>query len=346
VDEISTEDRLTAVAANFPGLIYRRVLHPDGSVSYPYLSPGIEELVGMTPAEGKQIVSLEDIAQRICSEDRERWIATLRETAESLAAFKLEGRVIGPDGGTRWVRTAARTQRRLDGAIVWDGVVLDVTDLKNAIRDKDTLLRERNLLLREVYHRVKNNMQVVDSLIAFQAGRLTDATAKGALEGLRHRVHALGLVHQQLMQSSDLTTFDIRPFLEELSANLAASFCVDTRGIDISVDADPLRTDLDFAIPLGLLVTEFVTNALKHGFTQGETGLVSITLRRRSSAHLELTVLDNGLTTGTPSDTSSEGIDSRITRALVQQLDGELTVLRDQGTKLVLTIPHAEVTSC
>ncbi len=343
-DDISPEERLTAVAANFPGLIYRRVLHPDGRVSYPYLSPGIEELVGMTPSEGTRITSLEDIARRIFPEDRDRWMATIRRTAETLDSFKLEGRVIGPDGSTRWVRTAARTHRRGDRSIVWDGVVLDVTDLKRAIAEKDTLIHERNLLLREVYHRVKNNLQVVDSLLSFQASRLRDAEARSALDELRGRVHALGLVHQQLMQSRDLATFDIRPFLEELCANLATFTGAGDRGITVSVEADTMLTDLDFAIPIGLLVTEFVAGALKHGFTGQNTGHVAVALRLPDPDQVVLTVRDDDRD-GAPRSPMTPGtVGWRITRALVTQLEGEIAIDRRNGTEVTIVVPRREET--
>lgn len=341
-DDISPEERLTAVAANFPGLIYRRVLHPDGSISYPYLSPGIEDLVGMTPSEGSKIVSLEDIARRIFPEDRDRWMTTIRRSAATLESFRMEGRVIGPDGSTRWVRTAARTHRRADRSIVWDGVVLDVTDLRRAIAEKDALIRERNLLLREVYHRVKNNLQVVDSLLGIQGSRLADAEARSALDDLRRRVHALGLVHQQLMQSRDLATFDIRPFLEELCANLAAFSGAPDRGIAVSVAADSLSIDLDFAIPVGLLVTEFVANALKHGFPGRDKGSIAVALRVPAPDRVIVTVVDDGLGGDARLATTAGTVGWRITQALVSQLDATLEIDRRNGSAVTVSIPYPE----
>jgi two-component sensor histidine kinase len=203
-------------------------------------------------------------------------------------------------------------------------------------------LAERNLMLREVYHRVKNNLQIVDSLVSFQAARMTDAESRSGMDDLRHRVHALGLVHQQLMNSTNLATFDIRPFLEELCANLATSAGADEHCIGIAVEAESLPATLDFAIPVGLLVTELVTNAFKHGYPDGQTGLVTISFRPSSSGRMVLTVADDGRTEEHRSIMASDSVGSRITWALVEQLEGDIQVIQDQGTKITVTVPCPE----
>ena len=154
-----------------------------------------------------------------------------------------------------------------------------------------TSLEHRDTLIREVYHRVKNNLQTIDALIAVQYRRITDDTAKKALHDLRQRVYALGLVHQQLMDSSDLKTFDIAPFLEDLTHNLVeAGF---QQGVKMTVRSIPLKVGFDFAIPLGLLVTELVTNSLKHAFPDG-IGKITVVLERNDDEKLTLIVSDNG----------------------------------------------------
>ena len=186
-------------------------------------------------------------------------------------------------------------------------------------------LAQRDLLLREVYHRVKNNLQTVDGLLIMQARQLADPEAKQALQGMRDRVYALGLVHQQLMGSENLQTFDIAPFLNELSTNLVHGGAA--QGVTLSVEAIPLDVSLDFAIPLGLLVTELVTNSLKHAFRDSE-GEIVVTLDRTPDGGLVLVVADDGqgYTVGAPTPRAKAALGSSIIEGLVAQLKGTIMV--------------------
>jgi len=191
-------------------------------------------------------------------------------------------------------------------------------------------LAQRDLLLREVYHRVKNNLQTVDGLLIMQARQLADPEARQALQGMRDRVYALGLVHQQLMGSENLQTFDIAPFLDELSTNLVHGGAA--QGVTLSVEAVPLDVSLDFAIPLGLLVTELVTNSLKHAFPDGE-GEIVVTLDRASDGALVLVVADDGqgYTVGAPTPRAKAALGSSIIEGLVAQLKGTIMVESGPG---------------
>jgi two-component sensor histidine kinase len=203
-------------------------------------------------------------------------------------------------------------------------------ELERVVDERTTALKQRDLLLREVYHRVKNNLQIVDSLLMMQARRLEDPDARRALMGLRGRIYALGLVHHQLMGSADLKTFDVVPFLHELSNNILEGST--SGGVNLTVNACPLEVGLDFGVPLGLLVTELVTNSLKHAFPQG-VGNISVVLRNDSDGKLVLTVSDDGAgKSGNGSaDTAKLGLGTGIVRSLVDQLEGTMTVRIDNG---------------
>ena len=201
--------------------------------------------------------------------------------------------------------------------------------------DLTNMISQRDLLLREVHHRVKNNFQVINSLISFESSHADNDETRETLRNLHGRVYALGLVHQRLMQSSDLATFDIRAFLDDLCANLASLSSADMRGIKLTAQADPLPADLDFAGPLGLLVTELVTAAFAR-FGDSRTGEISVTLLRTMDARLALTVKDDA-----PPDADDVG-QSRIVRALVAQVGGELTVTRDGVTTAIITLSNPD----
>lgn len=214
-------------------------------------------------------------------------------------------------------------------------------DLEIMVEERTAALNQRDLLLREVYHRVKNNLQIIDGMVMMQARQLDDPAAKVSLQALRSRIYALGLVHQQLMASSDLQTFDIAPFLNELSGHIVDG---GTEGdIELAVDACPLTVNLDFAIPLGLLVTELVTNSLKHAFPDGK-GRVSVVLARDDAkGEVVLTVSDNGSAGHALNGKIlyKAGLGTKIVTGLVGQLSGRMETRMDGGmtTEIILPAP-------
>lgn len=199
--------------------------------------------------------------------------------------------------------------------------------LEQLVADRTTALAQRDLLLREVYHRVKNNLQVVDGLLLLQSRKLADAEAAAAIEGLRKRVYAIGLVHHQLMGSANLKTFDVGAFLRDLVAHLQQG-ASDT--IALRIDAAPLTVDLDFAVPLGLLVTELTTNALKHAFPGGE-GEVRVTLEAPVGGEVVLRIADNGVGFPDPTGAPIPSLGLTIVRGLVRQLHGRIESTQTNG---------------
>jgi two-component sensor histidine kinase len=229
-------------------------------------------------------------------------------------------------------------------------VAARTAELTEANQHLTDALGERDLLLREVYHRVKNNLQIVDSLLVMQSRQLSDPKAKAALRGLRDRVFALGLVHQQLMGSRDLQTFDFGPFLEELTRNLVDGG--PGHDVTLSVKAAPLSVNLDFAIPLGLLVTELITNSLKHAFKGGK-GAITVDLTRADDGAVDLVVADDGQ--GMPaapaapipatarSRAAAGGLGVNIINGLLKQLRGTMTVTSDSGARCHIRVPFPSV---
>lgn len=268
-------------------------------------------------------------------EEQQRTEQLLRESDEKVRAAnaELEERV-----AQRTADLSAANDRLIDTLAE---LRVAKADLEAMVEERTAALKQRDLLLREVYHRVKNNLQVIDGMVMLQARQLQDPTARDALQGLRSRIYALGLVHQQLMASHDLQTFDIAPFLEDLSGHIVDGGAKE--GVDISVDACTLTVNLDFAIPLGLLVTELVTNSLKHAFPDG-TGLVSVALEKAdATGEVILTVADDGVGSGGSDgrELYKTGLGTRIVDGLVAQLGGRMEKRRDGGmtTKIFLPSP-------
>lgn len=269
---------------------------------------------------------------------RDAAVKAVRDGAKDVV--QMEYRVRRPDGAWGWQshwRAIVERDPQTDAPTRVLGVIMDTTQRALAEVELRATLAQRDLLLREVYHRVKNNLQIVDGLVMMQARQLKDSEAGAALAGLRSRVYALGLVHHQLMASTNLETFDLGPFLQELVRNILDGG--DHDAVALELDVQPLQVDFDFAIPLGLLVTELVTNALKHSLREGR-GRIKVACRPSTDGRVLLSVADDG--PGRTSDGEGAGLGSIIIAGLVGQLDGEMTTRNAPGlvTEITLRTPE------
>jgi two-component sensor histidine kinase len=198
-------------------------------------------------------------------------------------------------------------------------------------------LAEKETLLREVYHRVRNNLQAVETLLTLQI-RQTPAVAEN-LQDLRHRVYCLGMVHQRLMQAVELETTNWGDFLRDLCQALAAVNTAQRDDVTLNVTVEPhdAAIKLDLAMPLGLLITELVTNAYKHAFPSDQHGTIDVSLTILGEGKARLVVSDNGI--GMPAGPEPVTIGQHILAALVDELNAEITVHQNQGTDIFITFP-------
>jgi two-component sensor histidine kinase len=203
-------------------------------------------------------------------------------------------------------------------------------------------LREKEVLLREIHHRVKNNLQVISSLLNLQAHALTDPSVREIFNESQNRVQSIALVHEKLHQSADLSHVNFEEYTAALLDNLFDTYNATDRGISRSIDVG-VQLAIDAAIPCGLIVNELVTNALKHGFSEGRQGTVSVSLHEESGG-LKLIVADDGVGLPVhidPRKTTSLGLDLVFTFA--EQLDAQVEVIREQGTAFLFQFPKVGV---
>src|SRR5690606_26079592 len=188
----ATERRLTDIAANLPGAIIRRVLHPDGTVTYPYVSDRIADVMGMTLEDAQSAGSMRAWAPYVHPDDRAYWQRQVMESARTMQRYRFDARVVGEGGAIRWVRSIGHPRRQADGSIIWDGVILDVTETKKAEQRQE-------LLLQELSHRVKNTLAVVSSIARRTMSQTRSVeTFSEAFDG---RLQALGRAHTLLTRS-------------------------------------------------------------------------------------------------------------------------------------------------
>ena len=215
---------------------------------------------------------------------------------------------------------------------------LDITDRRKAEDQIKRSLKEKEVLLQEVYHRVKNNLQIVSSLLRQQAATTEDAKARAVLEDSRDRIHSMALVHRQLYQSESLARVDMGRYIRNL-----ASFLVPQQGsgsdeIRLELDVDRIEVDVATAIPAGLILNELLSNAMKYAYPQSPKGEVTVAFREVTPGTLSLTVQDSGVGIPAHVDLSEpQSLGLRLVRDLAQQLDGKLQIDNEEGTTVTLT---------
>lgn len=186
-------------------------------------------------------------------------------------------------------------------------------------------------LIRELHHRVKNNLQVVSGLLSLQSNRLEDEAAKQAMDEGRTRVDAMAMIHQKLYMDKDLAAVDIKEYLENLSLSLASSFGYDENSVETTVELPSQSLDIDRAIPIGLIVNELITNAFKHAFEGVQTPRIKVSLSNNSNGVMELVVADNGKgISAVVSGSKSFGM--KLVHTLVEQLNGSILQKQENGT--------------
>ena len=206
-------------------------------------------------------------------------------------------------------------------------------------------LAEKEVLIKEVHHRVKNNLQIVASLLRLQAQATRDQTAAAVLRESQHRVEAMAMIHEQLYGAADLREVKLAPQARLLMGNLFNSFGVDPSRICGQVvvgagDDDPPVLGVDQAIPVLLILNELISNALKHGFPQERSGSIRVEAHSRDS-RMELAVIDNGV--GMPADfgdRKGKTLGLQIVEILARQLRGTWELKRDSGTMFRLSFPE------
>ena len=206
------------------------------------------------------------------------------------------------------------------------------TDLesKNDLLDKKNA--ENELLLREIHHRVKNNLEVVSSLLALQSAQIDDPNTKEAMAEGQNRVNSIGIVHQKLYQGTNLGAVEMKDYFLNLSESILDSFGAEGR-IDLQLAMDTLDLDIDTAVPLGLIVNELLTNTIKYAFPKGEKGTITIKLEKHANNILHLEVADNGV--GKSGVIHGTGFGGQLVSLLTNQLNGTMREDNQNGTVIV-----------
>ncbi|MCK4764834.1 MAG: response regulator [Candidatus Aminicenantes bacterium] len=211
------------------------------------------------------------------------------------------------------------------------------TALRNSEEKIKISLREKEVLLKEVHHRVKNNLQIINSLLNLQSREVRDAKSLAVFEKCKNRIDTIALVHEKLYQSEDLANINFGEYVRTLTSRLFDAYATNLPAVELNIDADDLFLEVNKAIPCALVINELVTNSLKHAFPGGREGKVTVALKLQNSDKIALTVADNGV--GLPGEfpvEKPETLGMQIINALVGQLHGFMQVDKSKGTKFTI----------
>lgn len=264
-------------------------------------------------------------------EDRALVDATYRDSVASRTPYSITHRLRMPDGRIKWIEERGRTFYEGDQPLRSIGTATEVTD-------KYALHVEKQVLLREIHHRVKNNLQIVSSLLYLQEQTSESMELAGLLMSSRARIAAMSLVHEQLYSSENLADVDIAAYARSLICSLSGSYGGAERGLEFSLVGAGFALDLERAIPCALVLNELLTNALKHAFPDGRGGRVTVRLDSTPDS-FELRVRDDGV--GMPAATAeATGLGLLLMPRLVAQIGATLEREPTVGTAMLLRIPR------
>ncbi len=216
------------------------------------------------------------------------------------------------------------------------GISEDITEFKQAENELKESLRIKEVLLSEIHHRVKNNMQIISSLLNLQKNFVENEKASAVLLESQNRVKSMAMIHERLYQSGDFTRIDISEYIEKLLADLFYTYATSNEQVTSIINVDNLSLNIETAIPCGLIISEIVSNSLKYAFPGGRKGKLTVSLKAGDEWN-ELIISDDGI--GFPEELdfkNTETLGLQLVHSLVGQIDGEITLDRSQGTKFTI----------
>jgi PAS domain S-box-containing protein len=372
------EARYRTLVEEIPAVTFMAAL--EEGINELYVSPQIEALLGFSQKEWLADPIL--WYTRLHPDDRVRWHQEFARTCATGERFCAEYRFVARSGAVVWVHGEAKVVRDDRGRPLFlQGVAFDITERKQAeetlrrardelerqvqertaqlagtnralqaeVRERQSAqekvldsLREKEVLLKEIHHRVKNNLQIISSLLNLQAGYIANPQALEMFKESQHRVRSMALIHEKLYQSKDLASIDFARYVHELANHLFRAYGGHARGCTLHTDVRNVAFGIDTAIPCGLIINELVSNSLKHAFPDGRRGTITIALHPDADGGSVYTILVHDDGVGLPKGLdfrATESLGLQLVTSLTEQLGGTMVVDGQAGTSVRITFP-------
>jgi PAS domain S-box-containing protein len=338
-----SEAKLHAILDSTLAIIARVRVFANRDWKYEFFSSATQMLYGYTPQE---LIADKNLwISRVLPEDLENVILPRYEDIFAERTAKFEYRFRHKDGTLRWFAMTLLSQRD-ETADCWvvTSVDIDISDRKQVEEQLEASLQEKEALLKEVHHRVKNNLQVISSLLDLQSQRIQNPQVLEVFRNSQNRVRSMALIHEKLYQSESLSKVNLADYIESLTMYLIQTYAINPNKITLQLNLEPVMLNLDTAIPCGLILNELISNALKHAFPGNTGGTIWIGL---SCLHpviptercdvFELVVGNNGVKLPELPDFSrAKSLGFQLVNILTQQLNGQIEVSQSQGTEFKL----------
>ncbi|MDB9516072.1 PAS domain S-box protein [Roseofilum reptotaenium CS-1145] len=325
------EMRYRTLVSHIPGIIYRCLPNQDWTVEF--INDAIEDIISYS-ADDMMSRMVPGLAILLHPEDLPWVREQVKFALAQHAPFELEYRMIARDGTIHWVYEKGKGVWNEQEELVYlDGAIFDVSDRKQAEAQLKASLAEKEVLLREIHHRVKNNLNIIYSLLDMQSRQVSDPGLNDLLLDSQKRLKTMALIHEKLYCSKSISRIDFAEYIHSLVLSISASYRMQSHQINLEIEADPVQLTIETAIPTGLIINELVTNALKHAFPGDREGTVWIEFREIDHGQLDLKIIDNGigLSSGV-SGQQSPSLGMRLVSILADQLDADLEVQNNNGT--------------
>ncbi len=215
--------------------------------------------------------------------------------------------------------------------------LIDITDHKKADNKIRESLKEKEILLREIHHRVKNNLQIISVLLSLQSEEIEDPQILEKYKESENRIHSMALIHERMYQSKDLSSIDFSDYVENLIADITYAYGFDTQMLEIKMDLDKSNLSIETVMPLGLIINELVSNSLKYAFKDVENNKISIIFKKEENNKFKLEIIDNGR--GFPEDIdfkNTKSLGLQLVNELVSQIDGIINLERNKGSHFTI----------